>query len=177
MTPVGLGDHVLAEPGGVVRAKEREGPGIGEGHIEQRLVQLALDDLGLAPARPDRFTDAPDARTGRGVRLDELPPRRYQAGGISADLVHVREVDVPGIAAELRSHQPDLLAVEGDDDRIVRLEGALDERNDARQELLLIRIEKRVVPEDLLGAQGAQAAADRCETTSGSMRAQPSGRK
>ena len=72
---------------------------------------------------------------------------------------------------------PILLAVEGDDDRIVRLEGALDERNDARQELLLIRIEKRVVPEDLLGARGGSSGRRSLRAHAGSMRAQPSGRK
>src|SRR4051812_34854463 len=39
----------------VVRAEQPEVLGVGEGEVEQRLVQLALDELGWAAAGPDRL--------------------------------------------------------------------------------------------------------------------------
>ena len=165
MAAMRLRDHAGVERAGVVRAEERQRSCVGKGEVEERFVPLALDELGVAPACPDRLSDPPDARALGGVRLDEFPPGRYQACGICADLAHVGEMNATGIACELRSQEPDLVRVDGDDDGIAGRERVPDEGDDARQEFLLSGIQERFVPEHLTGARSAQAAADRCEPT------------
>ena len=83
---------------------------VGEREVEQRLVALALDELGLAAPGPDRLADAPDARGPARVRASR---NCRQAGmmraGLRADLAHVGELDVLGVARRARdAQQPDL---------------------------------------------------------------------
>jgi hypothetical protein len=46
MAVLGLLDHRRTEGVDVVGAQEREARGVGEGEVQQRLVALALDQLG-----------------------------------------------------------------------------------------------------------------------------------
>ena len=74
MTVVGLGDDVGAESLDVIRAQQPEVLGAGEGHVEQRLVALALDELVGGAVGPDRLADTPQPAAAVGVGVDELAP-------------------------------------------------------------------------------------------------------
>ena len=61
----------------------------GEGHVEQRLVTLALDELVRAPLGPDGLPDAAQGATP--VLFHEIGPGRDDPGRVVADVVHVGE--------------------------------------------------------------------------------------
>ncbi len=166
MRAVRPGDHLGVERSGVVRAQERGGTGFGERQVEQRLVPLALHELGLAPTGPDRLPDAPDPPAGGRAPVHELTPRRYQARRVESDLAHVGEMDLARVACELRSEQLDLGLVDDHHDVIAGSERGLDEREDAGHELIVTVVEKRLVAERLLRECGAHTAGDRCEPMS-----------
>jgi hypothetical protein len=76
-----LVEHVVAQCGGVVRTQELEAGGVGERDVQQRLVQLALDQLVAAAARPHGLPDAAD-RPAAPVLVEEV----VQAGMIRPGL-------------------------------------------------------------------------------------------
>ena len=141
---LGLLDHVAVEVRGVVGADEVEAVGVGEGGVEQRLVALALDELGGAAAGPDRLADAAQRA---GAAADEVAPRRDDAGRVVADVAHVDELDALGGGAEALAQRPQLRRLEGDHHRLAGGDALLDERGDAVQERLGAGIEHGFVAE------------------------------
>ncbi len=141
---LGLLDHVAVEVRGVVGADEVEAVGVGEGVVEQRLVALALDELGGAAAGPDRLADA--AQRARAAD-DEVAPRRDDAGRVVADVAHVDELDALGGGAEALLERPQLRRLERDHHRLAGGDALLDERGDAVQERLGAGIEHGFVAE------------------------------
>ena len=103
---VGVGDllqHFVAEGAAVVGAEQRPGRGRREGDVEQRLVALALVDLGgLAPG-PDRFADA--AHRPAAALVDELAPEGDDPGRVAAQLLHRGKADRGRIGAQLAFEQ------------------------------------------------------------------------
>ena len=85
-------EHVRVEALDVVGAKQREVGGVGEGEVEQRLVVVALGQLGLAAPGPDRLADAPD-RAAVLALGDEVAPGRDDAGRVASEGCHVGEAD------------------------------------------------------------------------------------
>ena len=141
---LGLLDHVAVEVRGVVGADEVEAVGVGEGVVEQRLVALALDELGGAAAGPDRLADAAQRA---GAAADEVAPRRDDAGRVVADVAHVDELDALGGGAEALAQRPQLRRLEGDHHRLAGGDALLDERGDTVQERLGAGIEHGFVAE------------------------------
>ena len=71
---------------------------VGEGDVQQALVAMAFGHLGGAARGPDRLADPATARAGMGV--DELAPGGDDARRVRADIVHVGELDVLGVAPQ-----------------------------------------------------------------------------
>ncbi len=81
------------QPALVVRAHEPETLAVGERDVQQRLVELALDDLGRAPARPDRLADP---RVGRPCCA---ATKSRHTGMIRFGLAPTRHIDEPTSSA------------------------------------------------------------------------------
>ena len=116
MAAARLVDGAVAQRRDVVRAQQAERPGVGEGDVEQRLVQLALDELGGAATGPDGLAD-PAQRPLR-VLVDEVPPGGDDAPGVAAEHRHVRELHGVRVGAEGRLQARDLLRADGDEHRL-----------------------------------------------------------
>ena len=56
---------VVVQPLDVVGAEQAPALSAVEGDVQERLMALALDELGAAAPGPDRFADAPDGRAAR----------------------------------------------------------------------------------------------------------------
>jgi len=142
-----LFEHRRVERLGVVRAEEPPGRAAGEGEVEQRLVPLALGELGRRPLGPDRLADPAHAPPGRRAPGDELAPGRDDAGRVRAHLGHVREPDTARGVAELLPQQADLGRVDDDERGLVGLDRVAKECARAAHEVVLPRIEERFVAE------------------------------
>ena len=118
---------------------------VREGEIEERLVALALDQLSRPALGPDRLADAAD-RTAP-VLVCELAPRGDDAGGVGPHLRHVGEVHKVGLAAELGPQRLDLGCRQHGQRRLSGLRALAQERGGALQELLVVRVEERLVLE------------------------------
>lgn len=147
MAGLGLGDHVGVELHGVVGADQVEVRGGGEGDVEQRLMALALDELGRAALGPDRLADPAHRATQAGVRVDELLPGGDDARRIGAQLGHVGEHDLLGVGAEALAQQVDLRGPDGDHDRLAGGDSVADERSGLVDERLGAVVEHDLVTE------------------------------
>jgi hypothetical protein len=145
---VGAGDllqHFVAEGAAVVGAKQRPSRRRREGDVEQRLVALALVDLGRLAPRPDRFADA--ANRAAFAFVEEATPEGDDPGRVAAQLLHVGEANSRRIGAELGFEQRRLGPGNGDERRFARFQSATQERHGAGQEALGILVDQRLVPE------------------------------
>ena len=147
MARLGLRDHGVVEVRRVIGADQVEVRGVGEGHIEQRLVALALDQLGRAAVGPDRLADPAHRAPGGGVLVDELLPGGDDARRVGPELGHVGEHDPVGVLAQPRAQQLDLLRPDRDHDRLARGDRVADEGSGARDEGLGAVVEHDLVPE------------------------------
>ena len=133
----------------VVRAQQRERRRLGEREVEQRLVPLALDELGLAAARPDRLADAPDRAAAARLRASR---NCFQAGMRRAGCRRSRACRRTG-RARRRAAAPTRAARSCRCRRprapARRPRSRADERQRAGQELLVAGVQQRVVPERL----------------------------
>jgi uncharacterized membrane protein YcaP (DUF421 family) len=84
-----LDEDVVRERRGVVGTQEPPGRAIVEGDVEQRLVPMALRQLGLAATGPDGLADAAQRPAQAPVRRDEVVPRRDDARGIASESLHL----------------------------------------------------------------------------------------
>src|SRR5579884_1394208 len=78
-------DDIRVEACRVVRAQQPPRRTLVEGEVQQRLVLLALDQLGRAAARPDRLADAAKAMRRALVPDDPFLPGRDDPGRVAAD--------------------------------------------------------------------------------------------
>ena len=142
MAAARLVDHVLVERRRVVRAQQREALVLGEGDVQQRLVQLALDQLGAAAAGPDRLADAAHRPRGRATKS-------RQAGMIRAGLWPSTAMSTNSHVARrrARAQRRDLLRADRDEDRLVALEALTDERERAGEQVVGTFVEERFVAE------------------------------
>ena len=85
VTAMGLLDDVGGEQLGVVRTDQPERDLGVDGHVEQRLVQLTLEQFLGAPTGPDRLADAADGAAR--VIVQELLPGGDDPGRIRTQLV------------------------------------------------------------------------------------------
>ena len=145
VAPACLVDDVLTERGGVVRTHQAEAAAPGEGHVEQGLVTLALDELLRAPLRPDRLADASHRTVP--VLAHELRPGRDDPGGVDPDIGHVGEPNRARGRPELFSEQIDLPGADDHENGFPDLDGVPDERGGPLEELGLAGVEERLVPE------------------------------
>ena len=88
---VRLGDHVGSQGLDVVRAQQPQRDVRLDREVEQRLVDLALGDLGGPAAGPDRLTDAAHRAAAGAVLVEEAAPGGDDARRVVADLRHVHE--------------------------------------------------------------------------------------
>jgi hypothetical protein len=86
-------DDVLAERAHVVGAEKPESRSIRKREVRERLVPMALGELRVAAARPDRLADPTDRVPAGAVLLGERLPGRDDASGIGTYLGHVGEDD------------------------------------------------------------------------------------
>ena len=147
MRPAGRGDDVGRERVGVVRADEPERGGVGEGEVEQGLVAMALDELRGAALRMDRLADAAQGAARAGVLGHEVPPRRDDPRRVRADVGHVGEEDVVGIAAERLAQGVDLGPADDDERRIAGREAVAKERAHLGDERVEPGVQVRLVVE------------------------------
>ena len=110
-----LVDDGLVERRHVVGTQQPEVARVGEREIEQRLVELALDQLGRAASGPDRLADAAD-RAGVGAR--EVAPGGDDPRRVVAQHGHVDELDAAGVGADLAAQRGDALRTDRDEHRL-----------------------------------------------------------
>jgi len=146
MRPHGTGQDVLGQGARVVRAEQLEvADDVVERHVQQRLVQLALLELGGRPTRPGRLTDPSDVLSR--VSCHEVEPGGDDPGGVPADLHHVEELHAAGVLAERRGQRLRPVRELGDQDRLVVSEALGDERDDLLDQVVEPPVEDRGVVE------------------------------
>ena len=110
-------------------------------------MALALHQLVGRPGRGDGLADTQYRPLRPQVRLCELVPGVDDVGQDSADLVHIGERDVAGRGAERPSQAPDLPVADSDHDGLAGTQPVPQERIQPGDELVLARIQERLVPE------------------------------
>jgi hypothetical protein len=145
MTAKRLVDHRVAERGGVVGAEQPEGRHAREGEVEQRFVALALDELGALMLGPDRLPDPANGPAVGPVDAHEIEPGGDDPRRVRAQLAHVGEEHTVGVAAEHAAQAFDPLRRQGNEHGLARGDAVADERERAVEELVLVRVEERLV--------------------------------
>ena len=137
--------HLVLEQAEVVGAEQRPGRHPPEGDVEQRLVALALVDLGGGAAGPDRFADAAPLPARGDVLVDELAPGGDDARGVAPERFHVGEGDPLGVRTQLAPQQLRSLRSDRDQRRLLGLQRAHHEGHRSRQEALVAVVEHHFV--------------------------------
>jgi len=119
-------DHLILEAVEVVGAEQAPRLAFAEREVQQRLVHLALGELGRRAARPDHFTDAERMVAARALLGKELAPRGDDPRRIAREPVRVGEADAPGVLAECLAQQLDPLAAGQHEHRLIGRERAFD---------------------------------------------------
>ena len=145
VVPRGLVDHCGRQRFGVVRAEQPE-VGIVEREVEQRFVPVALGQCRRAPAGPDRFADTTETDSRTSVLGDESLPRGDDASRVLPDRGHVGELHAVAAGAQRPLQVGDLVGVEHHEDRLIGVDGTLDKPEYPGHELVVARIEQRLVP-------------------------------
>jgi hypothetical protein len=128
---------------GVVGAQQPERRRARKGEVQERLVVVALDQLGRRTARPDRLADP--AQRPPVVRVDEVTPRRNDPCRIASQRGHVDELHRVGLGSQLGLQRSGALRTHGDQDGLPGPHPVADERNRPGQELVLAGIQQRLV--------------------------------
>jgi hypothetical protein len=147
VAPERFGDHVLVQGVGVVRAQEAEGGCVGEREVEQRLVALTFDELVRLAVGRDRFADAADRPSLRGLLVEEPAPSGDDSGRVRPDLVHVRKQDLVAVAVQLVPDLLDLRRAQNDQDRLPGRDSVEHERHRLLEEAIVSGVEQRFVGE------------------------------
>jgi hypothetical protein len=113
-------------------------------------VLLALDELGGAPGRMDRFPDAAHAAALHPL-VDETHPDRHDPSRVGADRRHVREPHPVGILRHLRAEEIELLRAEEGEDLLVAVQSLQHEGDGAGKELLARGVHEGLVGEATTG--------------------------
>jgi hypothetical protein len=143
----GLVDDLGVEGLDVVGAQQPQRGHVAERQVHQRLVALALDQLGAGAVGADRLADAAQQPVGRAVLEHEALPHRQEPGGVAAQPGDVGEEQLLVLVAQLGAQHVDLLGAEHHEDRDPGAEPALDERERAGHELLEPGVQEGLVSE------------------------------
>jgi hypothetical protein len=79
------------------------------------------------------------------VLIDEGPPGRDDAGGVTSYRRHVGELRSVGVTVEDSAQRGDLGGSDDDQDRLVRRDGIADEGQCAGEEIALVGVQERLV--------------------------------
>ena len=121
--------------------------GVGEREVEQGLVAVALDELRGAALRMDRLADPAQGAARAAVGGHEVPPGRDDARRVRADVGHVGEQDVVGIAAERVAQRLDLGRADDDERRLAGRDAVAEERAHPGDERVAPGVHERLVTE------------------------------
>ena len=139
-------EHLVREPLRVVGAQQRPRRRGREGEVQQRLVALALHDLGRRAAGPDRLADADRRRMAAGVRSHEVAPGADDPARVAPERLHVGEADAPRVGPERHPQHACAGDGERDEDGGIGVHCVPYERDGPGQELLVTPVEERLVP-------------------------------
>ena len=139
-------EHLVREPLRVVGAQQRPRRRGREGEVQQRLVALALHDLGRRAAGPDRLADADRHGVAAGVLAHEVAPGADDAARVAPERLHVGEADAARVGAERHPQHARAGDRERDEDGRIGADGVPYERHGPGQELLVTPVEERLVP-------------------------------
>jgi hypothetical protein len=145
MAACGLLQHRLGQRVSVVRAQQPQ-RGVGlDRQVQQRLVQLALDELGRPPTGPDRLTDASHRPVPAAALVDERPPRGDDPSRVGAELSHVDVLHAWRVGADrgLQLHQPGQR--DGDEHRLPQRDRVEHERHGAGEEVVVSAVDEGLV--------------------------------
>jgi hypothetical protein len=145
-------DDVPVERRRVVGTHQSEAAAPGEGDVQQRLMALALDELGRAAFRPDRFPDPPQGTVP--VLAYEVAPCRDDASRVRSHICHVGEEHLTGISLEPLPKKVDLSRADDDEHGLGRPYRIVEEGRGSGDELSLPGVEERLVAEPVVGLHG-----------------------
>src|SRR5690348_4132312 len=111
--------------------------------VQQCFMQLALGNLGFAPADPDRLPDTADGLII--VAIEELLPRRDDAGRVAADGSHVQHSDPLGVIAEFLAELAEPRFGEDDHNRLLAGQAIPDKAHRAGKERVHAAVEQGFV--------------------------------
>ena len=137
MAAAGLRDHIVGKRCRVVGADQAEIVRRREGEVDERLVQLALGQLGGGSVGPDRLADAAHPASGAGIVGNEPAPGRDDARRVAPDHLHVDQVNIRGATAERGPQELELARADHHQDRLAALETAMNESQRAVDELIV----------------------------------------
>ena len=118
-------------------------------------MQLALRQLLVMTARPDRLPDASGRSTLAIRRCDEVAPGGNDAGRVASQPLHVHEPHLFGrVFAEGSSQPVRVLVGHSHQNRLTQLQSFIDERHQSVGEILAIVPQQSLVSIALLGPLG-----------------------
>jgi hypothetical protein len=117
-----------------------------EGEIEQVLVALALVDLGVLAAWPDRFADAARPSAG-GLAVEKIAPKGDESRRVAPELLDRDEAQPIHSGSQLSLEQLGVGLPHRHQSRLARLEGGGEEGNGGGEELGRIGVDQRLMLE------------------------------
>jgi len=144
---VRLGQDLLVKGRGVVGAEQPQRNVRRHGHVQQRLVQLRLDDLLRSPSSPDRFANPANGVTGAAVLVGEVTPCGDDPRWVVTQLGHVGEHHPLGILpAQCGLERPQPGFGHGHHHRLSPVQPVTHERHHRVEEPIGPDIEQALVP-------------------------------
>src|SRR5215211_4376361 len=128
VTAMGFLDHRWVERSKVVRTNQPERNLRINRHIEQRLMQLAFENLLGSPPRPNRLADSAYGTAVARVLIHKLLPGRDDACWVLAELGHVNELDLASLGPQALAQPRGMASHDCDHDRLACREPIFDER-------------------------------------------------
>ncbi len=148
----------------VIRAQQVQGRHGVEGEVRQRLMALALAQLGRAALPPHRFADHQRLTLPAIVLAQEVLPRGNDARRVAPQLAHVQEAQAFGAVLERFPQRHRALAPDGHEHRGVAFEGARERLDHAFQEAAVsARVEQSLMAEAPVPDSGPGTLPRRCD--------------
>jgi hypothetical protein len=113
---------------------------------------MTFGEFGRRSRRPDRFPDPSHGLLPYRTNFDEAAPRRNDARRIGANLLHVCKRDSVARIAQPLSEGVDLAVANDYEHRFIRAHTLFDEWKSYVDELVLARVEERLMPKTRRGS-------------------------